>query len=150
MSQNQPRSRLFEDATPVSSELDSHLATDYERVEESTYSTDAWTTAVDTDSEVNRPITWLLSRPAYRAAIQWCLSELNSDDPSTKYHSKAALAEKTVISRQSLSPNIPVLAEVGIFKTKGNKRKRYAINHDSEILKLLVAADRSVAKAFEE
>jgi biotin operon repressor len=134
----------------VSSELDSHLATDYERVEESTYSTDAWTTAVDTDSEVNRPITWLLSRPAYRAAIQWCLSELNSDDPDLSYHSKAAIAEKTVISRQSLSPNIPDLAEVGIFKTKGNKRVRYAINKDSEILKLLVAADRAVAQAFEE
>lgn len=149
-SENQPQSRLFEDATPVSGSLDSYLREEYELIDSDDHDTTAWQSAADTEANTNRPVTWLLGRKAHRAAIQYAISELTSDDPDLRYHSKSALAEKMVVSRQAVAPLLPNLAKAGIFKTKGNKRLRYAVNEDSNVLRLLIAADREVAAKFDD
>jgi hypothetical protein len=62
-------------------------------------------------------------------------------DGDKSYRTKADMGRDSDIPRPTISENIELLHEYGIFEARGNKWLKYRVNHNSDILRLLATAE---------
>jgi hypothetical protein len=62
-------------------------------------------------------------------------------DGDEAYRTKADIGRDANIPRPTVSENIGLLHDYGIFEAKGNKWLKYRVNHNSDILRLLATAE---------
>lgn len=62
-------------------------------------------------------------------------------DGDEGYRTKADIGRDANIPRPTVSENIGLLHDYGIFEAKGNKWLKYRVNHNSDILRLLATAE---------
>ncbi len=62
-------------------------------------------------------------------------------DGDEAYRTKADMGRDADIPRPTISENIELLHEYGIFEARGNKWLKYRVNHNSDILRLLATAE---------
>lgn len=120
------RDHLFDDVQTPDPESDTDLSMETPDLDDVEFSeSDEW------DKE-KMPAEWLLHKTGRAQLVRLALEQLESGDAI--YLNKSEIGEASDTSRYTAHRHCDILADMGVFETRGDKIDRYRANSDSTVL----------------
>jgi len=143
-------SELFEDSEQVEDDLEEHIAQNFEPLQTSgDGAPDIADALISDQGDVRMYGVWLFESAGHRQLLDYALQTYYSGG-GDEYLSKSGIGREADIVRQTVSRYIDTLAKVGIFETEGQKRLRYRVDEDSEVLQTMAVLNQQLMERLDE